>query len=93
MVVRRTCIRSVKIILSAEHIFVIKHYRWYRCLAGHMAMHACQIGPIDTAPSCPGSPLRVCVGTKGGIITGIKVIQLKKLEQLAGWNFRMLQYQ
>ncbi len=26
------------------------------CLAGRMAMHACQIGPIDTTPPCPGSP-------------------------------------
>ncbi len=34
-----------------------------RCLAGRMAMHACQIGPTDTAPPCPGSPLRSCVGT------------------------------
>ncbi len=28
-------------------------------------MHACQIGPTDTAPPCPGSPLWACVGTKG----------------------------
>ncbi len=26
----------------------------FRCLAGRMAMHACQIGPTDTAPPCPG---------------------------------------
>ncbi len=31
-----------------------------------MAMHACQIGPTDTAPPCPGLPLRACIGTKGG---------------------------
>ncbi len=31
-----------------------------------MAMHACQIGPTDTAPPCPGSPQRACVQTKGG---------------------------
>ncbi len=37
-----------------------------RCLAGRMAMHACQLGPTDTAPPCPGSPLRACVETKGG---------------------------
>ncbi len=41
-----------------------------RCLAGHMAMHACQIGLTDTAPPCPGSPLRACVGTKGGTLCG-----------------------
>ncbi len=35
----------------------------YRCLTGRMAMHACQIGPTDTSPSCPGSPLQACVGT------------------------------
>ncbi len=34
-----------------------------RCLAGRMAMHAWQIGPTDTAPRCPGSPLWACVGT------------------------------
>ncbi len=28
-----------------------------------MAMHACQIGPTDTAPPCSGSPLRACIGT------------------------------
>ncbi len=37
-----------------------------RCLAGRMAMHTCQIGPTDTAPPCPGSPLWACIGTKGG---------------------------
>ncbi len=42
----------------------------YRCLAGRMAMHACQIGPIDTAPPCPGSPLRACIVTKGGTLWG-----------------------
>ncbi len=36
----------------------------FLCLAGHMAMHACQIGPTDTAPFCPGSPHRACVGTR-----------------------------
>ncbi len=30
-----------------------------------MVMHACQIGPLDTAPPCLGSPLQSCVGTKG----------------------------
>ncbi len=43
---------------------------YLRCLAGHMAMHACQIGPTDTAPPCPGSPLRACIGTKGGTLWG-----------------------
>ncbi len=41
-----------------------------RCLAGRMAMHACQIGPTDTAPPCPGSPLRACIGTKEGTLWG-----------------------
>ncbi len=26
-----------------------------RCLAGRMAMHACQIGPTNTAPLAPGT--------------------------------------
>ncbi len=39
-----------------------------RCLAGRTAMHACQIGPTDIAPPCPGSPQRACVGTKGGTL-------------------------
>ncbi len=34
------------------------------CLARHMAIHACQIGPTDTAPPCPGSPHWACVGTR-----------------------------
>ncbi len=33
-------------------------------------MHACQIDPTDTAPPCLGSPLRACVGTKGGTFWG-----------------------
>ncbi len=41
-----------------------------RCLAGRMAMHACQIGLTDTAPPCPGSPQRACVETKGGNALG-----------------------
>ncbi len=36
-----------------------------RCLVERMAMHACQIGPTDTAPPCPGSPHRACVVTRG----------------------------
>ncbi len=45
-------------------IFLLLICKFYsRCLAGRMAMHACQIGPTDTAPPCPGSPLRACVGT------------------------------
>ncbi len=43
-----------------------------RCLAGRMAMHACQIGPTDTAPPCPGSPQQACVETKGAS-TGAKI--------------------
>ncbi len=42
----------------------------FQCLAGRMAMHACQIGPTDTAPPCPGLPLWACVGTKGGMLWG-----------------------
>ncbi len=30
-----------------------------------MAMHACQIGPTDTAPPCPGSPQWACIVTRG----------------------------
>ncbi len=30
-----------------------------------MAMHACQIGPTDTAPPCQGSPHQACVATMG----------------------------
>ncbi len=30
-------------------------------------MHACQIGPTDTAPPCPGSPQRASVETEGEI--------------------------
>ncbi len=44
--------------------------KYIRCLAGRMAMHVCQIGPTDTTPPCPGSPLRACVGTKGGNTLG-----------------------
>ncbi len=47
------------------------HHRGWGCLAGRIAMHAYQIGLIDTAPPCPGSPLRACVGTKGGIGGGV----------------------
>ncbi len=37
---------------------LIRYYQLNnRCLAGRMAMHACQIGPTDTAPPCPGSPV------------------------------------
>ncbi len=46
--------------------FELQNYnrdRQYRCLEGRMVMHACQIGPTDTAPPCPGSPQWVCVGT------------------------------
>ncbi len=39
----------------------------YRCLAGRMAMRACQIGPTDTAPPCPGSPQQACVETDFGL--------------------------
>ncbi len=41
-----------------------------RCLVGRMVMHACQIGPTDTAPPCSGSPQWTCVGTKGGMLCG-----------------------
>ncbi len=36
-----------------------------RCLAGCMAMHACQIGPTDTTLPCLGSPQGACVVTRG----------------------------
>ncbi len=34
---------------------------------GLMAMHACQIGPADTALPCPGSPQQACVVTRGSL--------------------------
>ncbi len=43
----------------------------FRCLVEHMAMHACHIGPTDTAPSCSGSPHGACVGTRGELRRGI----------------------
>ncbi len=33
--------------------------------AEYMAMHACLIGPTDTAPPCLGSHHQGCVGTRG----------------------------
>ncbi len=38
-----------------------------RCLAGRMAMHACQIGATDTVPPCPGSSQRACVLQRGAV--------------------------
>ncbi len=35
-----------------------------------MVMRACQIGPTDTAPPCPGSSQQACFGTKGGTLWG-----------------------
>ncbi len=32
--------------------------------AGHLAMHACQIGPVDTASLCLRSPHQACVRTR-----------------------------
>ncbi len=37
-------------------------------LAGRMMMHACQIGPTDVTPPCPGSPHQACVGTRGNAL-------------------------
>ncbi len=37
----------------------------FGCLAVRMAMHACQIGPTDTAPPCPGSPHRAYLVARG----------------------------
>ncbi len=31
---------------------------------GHMMMHACQIGPTDTASPCLGSPHQAYMGTR-----------------------------
>ncbi len=38
-----------------------------RCLVGRMAMHACQIGPTDTALPCLGSLQRTCIVTRGDL--------------------------
>ncbi len=46
-----------------------------------MAMHACQIGPTDTAPPCPGSPQRTCNVTRGKIIIIIIIIIIIQLGQ------------
>ncbi len=42
-----------------------------RCLVRCIAMHACLIGPTDTATSCPGSSHRACVVTMGEYGAGI----------------------
>ncbi len=57
-------------IFFIQVFLLIKILRCDRCLAVRMTMHACQIGPTDTTPPCPGSPLRACVGTKGGTLWG-----------------------
>ncbi len=40
----------------------------FLCLAGRIAMHACQIGPTDTADPRLGSPHQGCVGTRRGAL-------------------------
>ncbi len=63
-----------------------------RCLAGRMAMHTCQIGPTDTAPPCPGSPLRACVGTKGGGCMCIAALVSLDRVNLQLWFDRSVNY-
>ncbi len=57
------------VFLSNSLIFSSKSHE-LRCLVGRRTMYACQIDPTDTAPPCPGWPLRACVGTKGGTLWG-----------------------
>ncbi len=45
-----------------------------------MAMHACQIGPTDTAPPCPGSPLWASK------MKNINQISTHKILKLFGWK-------
>ncbi len=48
-------------------------------LAGCMVMHVCQIGPTDTVPPCPGSPLWACIETRGETVIGLhKVVKSRK---------------
>ncbi len=61
--------QTIKISHAVSQLNLTQH-SLVRCLAGHMTMHACQIGPTDTAPPCPRSPIRACVGTKGGMLWG-----------------------
>ncbi len=39
-----------------------------RCLAGSMAMHACQIGPTDTAPPARDRHYGPAVGQRGELL-------------------------
>ncbi len=55
-------------LLPFFNVFFFWHLFFSRgvtCLVGHMAMHACQIGPTDTGPLCPGSLHRACVRIRG----------------------------
>ncbi len=74
---RRVLVASVNVTYSIQRAVILFHLPLglqlpfgYRCLARCMAMHVCQIGPTDTTLPCPGSPLRACVGTKGGTLWG-----------------------
>ncbi len=58
--------KSPNVSQSNERSHLVDPRKPDRCLAGRMAMHACQIDPTDTAPPCPGSPQRACVESKGG---------------------------
>ncbi len=52
-----------------------------------MAMHACQIGPTDTALPCPGWPQRACVETKWGTLWGRPPFcpHFSSATQVCGW--------
>ncbi len=53
----------------------MNHFTYLMCdrptslKAVRMVMHACQIGPKDIAPPCPGSPYRGCIGARGKLAT------------------------
>ncbi len=61
----------------------------FRCLAGRMAMPACQIDPTDTAPPCPGSPHRACVGKRGECND---VTETQKISTLNFWKLDPFRY-
>ncbi len=60
-----------------------------------MAMHACQIGPTDTAPPCLGSPQWVCVVTReerfgaGNISVPISPLLLKYVDGATTLSLRL----
>ncbi len=59
-----------------------------------MAMHACQIGPTDTAPPCQGSPQWACAVTReersgaGNLSTPISPLLLKCVDSATTLSLR-----